>query len=168
MLFSLNVYTFFHVFKTFEMEKKRFENKTWKLRHCLHFTKSKTFSFWSFQSLASFGGAGGGSSIRDLRVDFIAFRLKRKQKLVCVDKADDKETWVHQQTSLSIIDFIIFLGHNFLSQYPRLGWGTKICDAYWLFRASCQFTMSLTLLLYAGLLEYVNRRVRDKNNQEGE
>ena len=45
MLFSLNVYTFFQVFKTFEMEKKRFENKIRKLRHCLHFTKSKTFSF---------------------------------------------------------------------------------------------------------------------------
>ena len=52
MLFSLNVYKFFHVSKTFEMEKKRFENKIRKLRHCLHFTKSKTFSFCSFQSLA--------------------------------------------------------------------------------------------------------------------
>ena len=27
MLFSLNVYTFFNVFKTFEMEKKIFKNK---------------------------------------------------------------------------------------------------------------------------------------------
>ena len=35
----------FHVFKTFEMEKERFENKIRKLRHCFHFTKSKTFSF---------------------------------------------------------------------------------------------------------------------------
>ena len=45
-------YTFSHVFKTFEMETKRFENKIGKLRHCLHFIKSKTFSFWKFQSLA--------------------------------------------------------------------------------------------------------------------
>ena len=60
MLFSLNVYTFFHVFKTFEMEKKRFENKSRKLRHCLHFSKSKTFSFWSFQSLAKIRAVGVG------------------------------------------------------------------------------------------------------------
>ena len=64
MLFSLNVYTFFHVFKALEMEKKRFENKIRKLRHCFHFTKSKTFSIWSFQSLASLGGGGGGVLIR--------------------------------------------------------------------------------------------------------
>ena len=31
VLFSLNIYTFFHVFKTFEMDKKRFENKVRKL-----------------------------------------------------------------------------------------------------------------------------------------
>ena len=54
MLFSLNAYTLFHVFKTFEMEKKRFENKIRKLRHCLCFTKSKTFSFWSSVKIKNF------------------------------------------------------------------------------------------------------------------
>ena len=96
MLFSLNVYTFFHVFKTFEMEKKRFENKIRKLRHCLHFTKSKTFSFWIRQSLAkienfrnkkyiklisgggpnkSGEGRGGGES------DFFSKKIKQGRRL---------------------------------------------------------------------------------------